>query len=204
MDPKGSKGHETDTFVFPRSFVEAAKPSMSEAQTEEPEVDEVPKAAEEIEETLVDQPYAGTATLTPDEPSTPREKRRVTFSDDAQTSPTTRLRLSRGNVAARVNPGTFTEVEESNNKLQRVACVVHDDDFVQENHDNFPLAIICSIDTREVVVKDFDVPIEMNIDHEEKKQELRASHPTLWYETEYPEDLLVQGIETRNGQRARL
>jgi hypothetical protein len=42
---------------------------------------------------------------------------------------------------------------------------------------------------------DIDIPVCVNKDEEEEKAELIASHPTFWYDTEYPEELLVEGMQ---------
>jgi len=199
-DPRGTKGRETDVFVLsrvpgaPGETLKQEEDAKVKAELSEPEpkVDDAPEA-----ETFEDQPYQGTETSEADDfsaeqPSTPREKKRVTFDlDHVETSPMTRRRLSRENAGAKVNPGTFTEVEESQTKLQRVACFVHDHDFAS---DNFSVSLICSVDIKQVSVKDFDIPVDVNIDVKEKQEELCASHPTLWYETEYPEHLVCEGM----------
>ena len=58
-------------------------------------------------------------------------------------------------------------------------------------------ALISNISVMDVKHKtlDIDIPVCVNKDEEEEKTELIASHPTFWYDTEYPEELLVEGMQ---------
>ena len=79
------------------------------------------------------------------------------------------------------------ELPESRSKLQRISAIV-EDDFGEHVLDH---ACISAITTKDGL----EVPVCVNADEGERTQELRALQPSLWYETEFPRELEVAGMD---------
>ena len=193
-DPKGKDARDVDTFVFADRSATSDKPADGQQSGGESGTLPTEAPEEANQEDFVDAPSNQNDTRTTEtgEPSTPKlSKRDRDPSDDAAavSTPSRRIRLSRFNPNARINPGP--EIEEVlDTKLQRISCII-------DGMNDSLSALISNISVMDVKHKtlDIDIPVCVNKDEEEEKAELIASHPTFWYDTEYPEELLVEGMQ---------
>ena len=120
--------------MFSDNTLHTSEEPSGEAAEQEPE------AAENAEEeTFVDAPLQKTETTLGETIHVKREREK--FADEPAGSPTSRVKLSRENVQARVNPGP--ELEAVDAKVRRISCIVEDADFSL-------CALVCRVSVKEI------------------------------------------------------